>query len=104
MTVTFRESSIFYREAERLLGDDRLRDLQIHLSTTPDAGALIPGGRGLRKIRWGMAGRGKRGGARVIYYHWVSDSVIELVFVYAKNETADLTKPQVKQLADMLGI
>ena len=101
---TFRESPTFQQEAQRLLGEERLHALQIYLSENPDAGVRPPGGRGLRKIRWTGEGRGKRGGTRVIYYYFVSDAVIELVFVYAKNEMSDMTRKQMKQLADELGI
>ena len=53
--------------------DDELRALQNHLLENPGAGDLIRGSAGLRKLRWAVAGRGKRGGARVIYYHYVSN-------------------------------
>lgn len=104
MKVAFRESRTFERQAARLLGDESLRQLQARLAGSPDAGAVMPGGRGLRKIRWAGSGRGKRGGTRVIYYHWVTDAIVELVVVYAKNETGDLTRKQVKELADALGL
>jgi hypothetical protein len=65
----------------------------------PDAGALIPGGKGLRKIRRPLPGRGKSSGARVIYYYISNDATIYLVFAYAKNRQSDLTKDQLAALA-----
>jgi mRNA-degrading endonuclease RelE of RelBE toxin-antitoxin system len=62
------ETSIFTRQVQVLLDDDDYRRLQTTLVLRPDAGDLIPGGGGLRKIRWGAKGRGKRGGVRTIYY------------------------------------
>jgi hypothetical protein len=79
--------------------DEDLRGLQNFLLVTPDAGDVIPGGSGLRKLRWPLRGRGKRGGARVIYYRYVTANRIYLLYAYAKNEQEDLTRDQVKALA-----
>ncbi|HEY6392190.1 MAG TPA: type II toxin-antitoxin system RelE/ParE family toxin, partial [Bryobacteraceae bacterium] len=65
----------------------------------PQLGALIKGRGGIRKIRVGLSGRGKRGGARVIYYWAVRKNLILLLFAYPKNLTADLSARQVSQLA-----
>jgi hypothetical protein len=62
------ETSIFTRQVQALLDDNDYRRLQTILVMRPDAGDLIPGGSGLRKIRWGVQGRGKRGGVRIIYF------------------------------------
>ncbi|MFV1988609.1 MAG: type II toxin-antitoxin system RelE/ParE family toxin [Gemmatimonadota bacterium] len=104
MQVTFRESRAFEKQATRLIGDESLWALQNELATNPEKGPVIPGGRGLRKVRWAASGRGKRGGTRVIYYHWVTESLVDLVYVYAKNEMSDLTRKQAAQLADALGL
>ncbi len=100
--MLFVELPIFIRCAEALFEDDQLAQLQYMLLENPKAGDLIPGGRGLRKLRIPLTGRGKRGGARVIYYHWVSESRCYLVYAYAKNRSADLTKDQLKRLADLM--
>jgi hypothetical protein len=62
---------VFTRQVREAWSDDEYRAFQLHLILKPDAGALIPGSGGLRKIRWRMPGRGKRGGSRVICY-WKS--------------------------------
>lgn len=82
--------------------DDDLRGLQSILIEHPDAGPLIPGAGGLRKLRWAMPGRGKRGGARVIYYWRTAADVVYLVFAYAKNDQADMTPDQARQLAKLI--
>jgi hypothetical protein len=69
---------------------------------SPDAGDLISGGSGLRKLRWSAQGRGKRGGARVIYYWNVPGEQIYLIYGYVKSERDDLTPPQVKALAALM--
>ncbi len=82
--------------------DEDLRRLQNFLLVTPDAGDVIPGGSGLRKLRWSAQGRGKRGGARVIYYRHVPGERIYLIYAYAKSAQANLTREQVKALATLM--
>ncbi|VFN03575.1 MAG: hypothetical protein BECKG1743F_GA0114225_108202 [Candidatus Kentron sp. G] len=66
--MVFMETPIFTKAITRLLSDDEYRELQGKLLLHPDAGVLIKGSGGLRKIRWKGRGTGKRGGIRVIYY------------------------------------
>lgn len=82
--------------------DDELRALQSHLLENPDAGDVIRGSSGLRKLRWAASGRGKRGGARVIYYHYVSAERIYLIYGYAKCDQEDLAPDQIKLLAQLM--
>jgi hypothetical protein len=84
------------------LTDEDLRALQSFLLVSPDAGALIRGGAGLRKLRWSAQGRGKRGGARVIYYWHVPRHYIYLIYGYVKSKREDLTPQQVKVLAELM--
>lgn len=92
------ETSIFTRQVLALLEDDEYRRLQILLVLRPDAGDRIPGSGGLRKIRWGLSGRGKRGGVRAIYYWAVQQQRILMLLMYPKNEQDDLTAEQLKIL------
>lgn len=82
--------------------DDDLRALQNFLILSPDAGDLIRGSSGLRKIRWSVRGRGKRGGARVIYYWHVRKDRIYLIYGYLKSECEDLTPQQIAALAELM--
>ena len=102
--MVFVELPIFVRCAQDMFSDDDLRELQVTLLKNPAAGDLILGGRGLRKLRVPLPGRGKRGGARVIYYHWVSHDQCYLVYAYAKNVAADLTKDQLRRLAELMDV
>ena len=73
------------------LTEDELRVFQNYLLETPDAGEIVKGSGGIRKIRWKVAGGGKRGGLRIIYYWKTSQKHIYLLTIYRKNELADLT-------------
>ena len=97
--MVFVELPIFIRCADDLFSDEDLIELQNTLLENPGVGDLIQGGRGLRKLRVPLPGRGKRGGARVIYYHRVSQAQCYLVYAYAKNVTANLTPDQLRRLA-----
>jgi mRNA-degrading endonuclease RelE of RelBE toxin-antitoxin system len=68
----------------------------------PEQGALVPGGQGLRKLRWGQPGRGKRGGLRVLYYWDGEAETVYLLFVYVKTKQADLTGEQAKALGRLI--
>ena len=92
------ETSIFTRRVTALLSDDEYRELQATLVEHPKAGAVIPGSGGIRKLRWGASGHGKRGGARVIYYLATKQERILMLLIYAKNESEDLTRDQIKKL------
>jgi hypothetical protein len=74
------------------LGDEDYRALQLHLARDPEAGDVIPGTGGFRKLRWAdrRRAKGKRGGLRVIYYYLVADAQIWFMSVYDKDEAADL--------------
>jgi mRNA-degrading endonuclease RelE of RelBE toxin-antitoxin system len=96
------ETSIFTRQVQRLLSDDEYRELQSTLVVRPHAGTLIVGSRGLRKMRWGQKGKGKRGGVRVIYYWAVTPEQILMLFMYPKGERDDLTHAQVKVLKQIV--
>lgn len=100
--MVFVELSPFRAFADAHWSDAAIHRLQATLIVQPDAGDLIPGARGLRKLRWTMSGRGKRGGARVIYYWLSNNDRIYLVHAYAKNTTADLTPAQIRQLVTLM--
>ena len=96
--MVFIETPIFTADARALLGDDEYAALQQHLVVQPNAGAVIAGTGGLRKIRWTTAGRGKRGGTRVIYYHVVAQAQIRMILIYRKGVKDDLTPREKAQL------
>ena len=89
--MLFIETSTFTKQLPRHLDDDSYAALQASLSVHPDAGNVIRGTGGIRKIRWAIPGAGKRGGSRVIYYWVAKDDHIYLLTLYAKGVKDDLT-------------
>lgn len=96
------ETSVFTKQVLAALSDEEYRALQLHLIGRPDAGVLIPGSGGLRKVRWRLPGRGKRGGARVIYYWKAAAGQIFLLFLYPKNVRSDLSAPELRILRQLV--
>ena len=100
--MVFIETPVFTRLIEDLLLHDSYVELQHGLLLRPEAGALIPGSGGLRKIRWGIGPQGKRGGLRVIYYWDKPHDTIFMLLVYRKSEQEDLTSDQAKLLRRLI--
>jgi hypothetical protein len=91
--VEFIEAPLFTRLLGRYLEDDEYQRLQLSLTLDPEAGDVMPGTGGCRKLRWAdrRRGKGKRGGLRVIYYLLVKDMQIWLLTLYDKDEAVDLS-------------
>lgn len=83
--LSFIETRLFSQLVGEYLSDDEYASLQKTLVANPQAGTLIPGSGGVRKIRWAVRGRGKRGGVRVIYYAKIREGVIWMLTIYPKN-------------------
>jgi len=98
--MEFIEAPAFTRYLSVYLNDDDYRELQARLGANPELGYLMPGTGAFRKIRWADArrGKGRRGGLRIIYYHFPSDDQIWLMALYDKDEASDLTAQQRKTL------
>jgi hypothetical protein len=86
------ETPEFLSAARKLMSDEQRTLLVDYLAYNPTAGDLIPGAGGVRKLRWGLEGRGKRGGARVIYFHHDAGMPLFALTAFAKNEQADLSQ------------
>ena len=100
MKLVFVESPVFSRLLPNYLDDSTYQMLQNALLENPEVGSTMPGTGGFRKLRWPdpRRGKGKRGGLRVIYYHLSDDRQIWFYTIYAKDEAADLTADEKRQL------
>ena len=84
--MEFIETDIFTKRIQEILSDEEYVYLQTALIKNPIAGVLIPGGKGLRKLRWYSEGKGKRGGLRVIYYFYSQDHKIYMIYPFKKSD------------------
>ena len=100
MRLIFIETPAFTRQSRKCLDDEEFAHLQRALLASPDAGAVIPGTGGFRKLRWQDTRRnkGKRGGLRVVYYWIPSAEQLWLCAIYAKGEVEDLTAAERRAL------
>jgi RelE toxin of RelE / RelB toxin-antitoxin system len=97
---TFIETKLFARLADELLSDEGLAALQQALIESPEAGDIVPGSGGVRKMRWGMPGRGKRGGLRVIYYLRTKQGQIWLLTLYPKNVSDNIPGHMLRKIKE----
>ncbi len=100
--MRFIETPAFTRSVEELLDDEHYRSLQLALLLRPQAGALIRGSGGLRKIRWSLKHAGKRGGCRVIYYWDEPTETFYMLHTYRKSDQEDLTAQQIRALSRLV--
>lgn len=101
MNLTFIETPIFTKEIQRYLSDYEYHLLQKELLFRPDAGDVIKGGGGLRKLRWKRPGMGKSGGLRIIYYFQQSNTIY-MLYPYCKNRQENLTQEQLKYFRNIM--
>jgi mRNA-degrading endonuclease RelE of RelBE toxin-antitoxin system len=96
--LTFIETRLFTRLVDEYLSDDEYLELQAALAQNPEAGAVIPETGGVRKLRWGVSGRGKRGGLRVIYYLRLRAGVVWMLTLYPKNVADKIPSHVLRQI------
>lgn len=96
--ITVVELDEFLAATHKLMDDEDRAELVEYLSYHPMAGVVIPGTGGVRKLRWGLEGRGKRGGARVIYYFHDMEMPLYLITAYAKNERENVSQAEINTL------
>ena len=98
------ETEEFLNRAQAILTGTERADLVAYLGANPEAGQLVPGTGGVRKVRWATPGQGKRGGARVIYYYYNQSIPLFALDIYAKNEKANLSEADKRSLKRLLPI
>ena len=97
--MEFIEATAFTKYVYEYLSDDEYLGLQSFLLQNPEAGKVVPGSGGVRKVRWAISGKGKSGGVRVIYYFKRQDDEIWLLTIYSKNEVENIPTHILRQIA-----
>jgi len=100
MTVV--ETPGFLRDSAAALTEQQRSELVSYLAANPEAGDIMPETGGARKVRWRAKRRGKRGGARAIYYYHDQSLPLFLLNVFTKNEKANLTKAERNEMKELL--
>jgi len=98
--ISFVETKLFTRLVQEYLSDEEYSQLQLALIANPEGGSVIPGSGGVRKMRWGIGGRGKRGGLRVIYYLRTRQGQIWMLTLYRKNVAENISAQVLKQIKE----
>lgn len=102
MYLTVAQTSVFQKYAAVIWTSDELDQFVNWIALNPLAGDVIPGSGGLRKVRWSASGRGKRGGARVIYYNLLQDGTVWLLMAYTKAKLDNLSPNVLKELRNAI--
>src|SRR5215831_12378041 len=96
------ELNDFARDARRIFTEAEIAEMLQHFGMFRQLGVVIQGTGGLRKARWSAGGKGKRSGARVIYYYGGDHMPIFMIAIYTKSERADMTSPEKKAAAKLV--
>ncbi len=102
--ITVAETHAFARVAEKIWSEEERTELVDFVAHNPEAGDVIPGTGGVRKLRWARSGSGKRGGARVVYFYYRPDCPLYLLLAYAKAQATDLTADEKKAVAEFAAV
>jgi len=102
--VTVVEAPEFISRVEKLMSGPERDRLILYLSMNPAAGVVIPGTGGVRKLRWGLQGRGKRGGARIVYFYHNLDLPLFVLSVFVKNQRTDLSQDEKNRLRRVVNL
>lgn len=101
--ITIAETSAFIAQAKAVFSEEERQEVVNRIAADPKCGVLIPGSGGVRKVRMALPGKGKSGGARVVYFYHNDGIPLYLLAAFAKNEKANLTRAEIGALKIVTG-
>jgi hypothetical protein len=101
--LTVIESPLFTRLWPDYWSEDERGEFAVFIANNPEAGSVVPGSGGCRKIRWARSGAGKRGGVRVIYTSKLTRGVVVLLVIYAKSAGENIPAHVLRKIAEEMG-
>ena len=99
--ITVAETDLFLRQAADVWSSEERAEFVDFIALNPEAGDVIPDTGGVRRVRWGRQGSGKRGGVRVIYFYYQTDTPLYLLMVYAKARAENLSPDQKRAVQNL---
>jgi hypothetical protein len=102
--ITVAETPLFVRQADAIWDEDERLEFVTFIAANPEAGDVIPGTGGVRKVRWSRQGFGKRGGVRVVYFYYDANWPLYLLMVYAKARKADLSPAEKRSVRELTAL
>jgi len=96
------ETPVYISKVNGILTDDEREAFAVFIANNPKAGAVVRGSGGVRKVRWAQKGRGKSGGARVIYYNRLDDGAIWLLTLYAKGDRSTIPAHELRLIKEVI--
>ena len=96
------ETPVYSSKVNRILTEDERDTFAAFISTNPISGTVIRGSGGIRKVRWAQQGRGKSGGARIIYYNRLANGEIWLLTIYAKGDRATIPPHELRLIKETI--
>ena len=98
MSAAVAYTSVYEKRVGKILRPEEREAMELHIADNPERHPIVPGTGGVRKARWGRSGKGKRGGARVIYFYQSMADVVYFLKIYTKTENEDLTPADKQEL------
>lgn len=102
--LTVVELPHYLRKSAALMSEEERKTAVDYLAAHPEAGTLLRGTGGIRKLRWATGNRGKSGGVRLVYYYYDESMPLFMITVFAKNEKANLSKAEQNDLAKLVSV
>jgi hypothetical protein len=96
------ETPVYAGKVEQILTDDEREAFAVFIAQKPMAGSVVRGSGGVRKVRWAQKGKGKSGGARVIYYNRLENGEIWLLTLYAKSDRSTIPSYELKLIKEVI--